>query len=59
VSVHAGAAGQIVFLREIDRIFPVNEFELDGLAVGVIANGAFARVALEVSGALRFGSSCG
>ena len=59
VTVEAGEIRQEIFAADAVRVAPADEFVVDGCAIGVIADEAFASVAAEADGvgALRVGSS--
>lgn len=58
VAIDAGTAGKLKIVDDVMGIFPVEEFAFDFLALGMIADGAFAGVARKVRGPLS-GGLCG
>ncbi|HEV2342152.1 MAG TPA: hypothetical protein VGS15_10170 [Candidatus Acidoferrales bacterium] len=56
VAIDAGTAGKLKIVDDVMGIFPVEEFAFDFLALGMIADGAFAGVALKVGGQLGGGT---
>ena len=48
VAVNRGVIREAELFGDVDRMAPVKEIVFDGVAVGMSANGAFARMALQV-----------
>ena len=54
MAVNRGVIREAELFGDVDRMAPVKEIVLDGVAVGMAANGALARMALQVCTPGRF-----
>jgi len=50
VAIEERAVANVVFADDVERMFPVDEIEIDLISMRMVADGASARVAAEVRG---------